>query len=68
MAREFLPMGFTRARRYANYTGGQKYDPAGRFANAESPGRALRGRLGRGGCRPMVAGCRLVRADAATVS
>lgn len=25
MARKFLQMGFTRARRYANYKGGQKY-------------------------------------------
>src|SRR5262245_44928136 len=29
MARKFLQMGFTRARRYANYKGGRKYD-AGR--------------------------------------
>ena len=28
MARKFLQMGFTRARRYANYRGGRKYDPA----------------------------------------
>lgn len=28
MARKFLQMGFTRARRYANYKGGRKYDPA----------------------------------------
>ena len=27
MARKFLQMGFTRARRYANYKGGRKYDP-----------------------------------------
>ena len=27
MARKFLQMGFTRARRYANYQGGRKYDP-----------------------------------------
>jgi len=27
MARKYLQMGFTRARRYANYQGGQKYDP-----------------------------------------
>lgn len=26
MARKFLQMGFTRARRYANYPGGRKYD------------------------------------------
>jgi hypothetical protein len=42
MARELLPMGFTQARRYANYRGGRKYDPAGRFPDAESLGRALR--------------------------
>ncbi len=28
MARKFLQMGFTRARRYTNYKGGRKYDPA----------------------------------------
>lgn len=28
MARKFLQMGFTRARRYANYRGGRKYDKA----------------------------------------
>jgi hypothetical protein len=27
MARKFLQMGFTRARRYANYKGGRKYQP-----------------------------------------
>jgi len=27
MARKFLQMGFTRARRYANYRDGRKYDP-----------------------------------------
>ena len=26
MARKFLQVGFTRARRYANYPGGKKYD------------------------------------------
>ena len=29
MARKFLQMGFTRARRYANHTSGKKYDQAG---------------------------------------
>jgi hypothetical protein len=29
MARKFLQMGYTRARRYANYAGGRKYDAAG---------------------------------------
>ncbi len=27
MARKFLQMGYTRARRYANHVGGRKYDP-----------------------------------------
>jgi hypothetical protein len=30
MARKFLQMGFTRARRYANHPGGRKYDKARR--------------------------------------
>ena len=30
MARKFLQMGFTRARRYANYRGGRKYEPTTR--------------------------------------
>ena len=29
MARKFLQMGYTRARRYANYPGGKKYDDDG---------------------------------------
>lgn len=29
MARKFLQMGYTRARRYANHAGGRKYDAAG---------------------------------------
>jgi hypothetical protein len=29
MARKFLEMGFTRARRYANHKSGQKYDLSG---------------------------------------
>ncbi|MBN8191360.1 DUF4385 domain-containing protein [Bacillus sp. NTK074B] len=29
MARKFLQMGYTRARRYANYPGGKKYNDAG---------------------------------------
>ena len=28
MARKYLQMGFTRSRRYTNYKGGRKYDPA----------------------------------------
>ena len=30
MARKFLQMGYTRARRYANHPGGRKYGPDGR--------------------------------------
>jgi hypothetical protein len=29
MARKFIQMGYTRARRYANYEGGRKYTPGG---------------------------------------
>lgn len=29
MARKYLQMGYTRARRYANYKGGRKYDEDG---------------------------------------
>ncbi len=32
MARKFLQMGFTRARRYANYKGGRKYDKERAYA------------------------------------
>lgn len=32
MARKFLQMGFTRARRYANYKGGKKYDKEYHYA------------------------------------
>ena len=28
MARKYLQMGYTRARRYANHKGGRKYDPS----------------------------------------
>ncbi|OHV09980.1 DUF4385 domain-containing protein [Kushneria phosphatilytica] len=31
MARKFIQMGYTRARRYANYRGGRKYDRQGRI-------------------------------------
>jgi hypothetical protein len=72
MAREFLPMGFTQTRRYAHYTGGRKYDPARRFPDAQSLGRALSDCACAGDWdeegAAMVAGCRPVRADAATVS
>lgn len=42
MARKFLQMGFTRARRYANYPGGKKYDgpvPAGKKGQSGAHGR-----------------------------
>jgi hypothetical protein len=35
MARKFLQMGFTRARRYANYKGGKKYDKEKDYAVME---------------------------------
>lgn len=38
MARKFLQMGFTRSRRYANYKGGQKYDPKDRSLNPKNTG------------------------------
>ena len=43
MARKFLQMGFTRARRYTNYKGGRKYDPE------TSTARKGYGRPGEGG-------------------
>jgi hypothetical protein len=35
MARKYLQMGYTRARRYANYKGGKKYDAAADYALLE---------------------------------
>lgn len=35
MARKYLQMGYTRARRYANYKGGKKYDAANNYAQLE---------------------------------
>lgn len=35
MARKFLQMGYTRARRYANYKGGKKYDKENGYAQLE---------------------------------
>ena len=35
MARKFLQMGYTRARRYANYKGGRKYDKTNGYAPLE---------------------------------
>lgn len=35
MARKFLQMGYTRARRYANYKGGKKYDKQNDYAPLE---------------------------------
>jgi hypothetical protein len=37
MARKFLQMGFTRARRYANYKGGKKYQSTATDANEGKP-------------------------------
>lgn len=44
MARKYLQMGFTRARRYANYKGGKKYDgpvPVDKKGRSGSHGRKL---------------------------
>ncbi|WP_227396345.1 DUF4385 domain-containing protein [Jeotgalibacillus aurantiacus] len=35
MARKFIQMGYTRARRYANYKGGRKYDKSGEVNDRE---------------------------------
>ena len=35
MARKYLQMGYTRARRYANYKGGKKYDAAHHYEQLE---------------------------------
>ncbi|MFD0765117.1 DUF4385 domain-containing protein [Mucilaginibacter lutimaris] len=35
MARKFLQMGYTRARRYANYKGGKKYDEQNNYAQLD---------------------------------
>ncbi|MFB9860607.1 DUF4385 domain-containing protein [Salinicoccus siamensis] len=35
MSRKFLQMGYTRARRYANYKGGRKYDEEGHVKERE---------------------------------
>ena len=35
MARKYLQMGYTRARRYANYKGGKKYDKLNDYAKLE---------------------------------
>ena len=35
MARKFIQMGYTRARRYANYPGGRKYEPDGTVKNRQ---------------------------------
>ena len=43
MARKFLQMGYTRARRYANHRGGKKYDgpvPASQRGRSGAHGRA----------------------------
>ena len=35
MARKYLQMGYTRARRYANYNGGKKYDKENDYAQLQ---------------------------------
>ena len=35
MARKYLQMGYTRARRYANYKGGKKYDQTKEYTQLE---------------------------------
>jgi hypothetical protein len=48
MARKFLQMGFTRARRYANHRGGKKYDgpvPADKKGQSGAHGRSCPVRL-----------------------
>lgn len=35
MARKYLQMGFTRARRYTNYKGGKKYDEENNYKQLE---------------------------------
>ncbi len=42
MARKFLQMGFTRARRYANYKGGKKYDKESHEQNTKGTGDPLK--------------------------
>jgi hypothetical protein len=42
MARKFLQMGYTRARRYANYKGGKTYDKENDFALNERSGDAAK--------------------------
>lgn len=43
MARKFLQMGFTRSRRYANYKGGQKYNPKDGSLNPRNTGDPQKG-------------------------
>jgi hypothetical protein len=42
MARKFLQMGFTRARRYANHASGKKYDAQGQVKAQDSESEASR--------------------------
>lgn len=42
MARKFLQMGYTRARRYCNYKGGRKYDAAGNLIGELGTGDPLK--------------------------
>lgn len=46
MARKYLQMGFTRARRYANHGSGRKYDDAGdERPREENPEKAAAARV-----------------------
>ena len=46
MARKFLQMGWTRARRYANHPSGRKYDAAGdEIPRGDDPGKAEAARI-----------------------
>ncbi len=45
MARKFIQMGYTRARRYSNHKGGRKYDADGRSCRAASTRKKPRRRL-----------------------
>ncbi len=46
MARKFIQMGYTRARRYANYRGGRKYDSDGTaHPRGNDPGKAEAARI-----------------------
>jgi Domain of unknown function (DUF4385) len=47
MARKFLQMGFSRARRYTNYKGGRKYDPGDKHQREKGAGDPQKAELAR---------------------